>query len=57
MHTHTHAQGSEGYKKSRRGTSFAAQAAGLAAAIKAREFGFERVRVKLKGPGIGRQVH
>lgn len=49
-------QGSEGYKHSRKGTSFAAQAVGLSAAIKARELGIRKVRVKLKGPGSGRQV-
>lgn len=49
-------QGSEGYKGARKGTTFAAQAVGLAAATKARELGFQKVRVKLKGPGQGRQV-
>ena len=49
-------QGSEGYKHSRKGTSFAAQAVGLSAALKARELGIHKVRVKLKGPGSGRQV-
>lgn len=49
-------QGSEGYKNSRKGTTFAAQATGLAAAHKAQELGFRRVRVKLRGPGLGRQV-
>ena len=45
-----------GFKNSRRGTTFAAQSAGQAAALKAKEFGFEKVRVKLKGLGQGRQV-
>ena len=45
-----------GYKNSRRGTTFAAQAAGQEAAHKARELGMKKVRVKLKGLGIGRQV-
>lgn len=47
--------GSEGYKNSRKGTTFAAQAVGLSAALKAREFGIHKVRVKLKGLGVGRQ--
>lgn len=49
-------QGSEGYKGARKGTTFAAQAVGLAAAVKARDLGIQKVRVKLKGPGVGRQV-
>ena len=49
-------QGSEGYKNTRKGTSVAAQATAQAAAVKAHEFGYHRVRVRLKGPGAGRQV-
>ena len=49
-------QGSIGYKNSRRGTSFAAQSVGQAAAQKARDLGIRKVRVQLKGLGIGRQV-
>lgn len=49
-------QGSIGYKNSRRGTTFAAQSVGQAAAQKARELGMKKVRVKLKGLGTGRQV-
>lgn len=49
-------QGSEGYKHSRKGTSVAAQSTAQAAAIKAHEFGYHKVRVKLKGLGTGRQV-
>jgi len=45
-----------GYKNSRRGTTFAAQSAGQSAALKAKEFGFQKVRVKLKGLGSGREV-
>ncbi|XP_064390367.1 uncharacterized protein LOC135338236 [Halichondria panicea] len=47
--------GSAGFKNARRGTTFAAQSAAMAAAQKARQLGFQKVQVLIKGPGPGRQ--
>ncbi|XP_003386425.2 PREDICTED: uncharacterized protein LOC100636621 [Amphimedon queenslandica] len=47
--------GLEGYRNARKGTTFAAQSAGLTAAKKALDFGFSTVRVRVKGVGPGRQ--
>lgn len=47
--------GAQGFKNARRGTTFAAQTAATAAAKKSRDLGFQKFRVKLKGPGPGRQ--
>lgn len=48
--------GSEGFKGSRKGTPFAAQVAGQAAAKKAQESGVKSVNVFLNGPGSGREA-
>ncbi|XP_065836740.1 small ribosomal subunit protein uS11-like [Oscarella lobularis] len=48
--------GSEGFKNAKRGTTFAGQSAGTAAAKKALNKGVLRVRVKIKGLGPGRQA-
>jgi small subunit ribosomal protein S11 len=47
--------GSVGFKGSRKGTPFAAQMAGEAAARKAQEVGMRSVIVHVKGPGGGRE--
>jgi small subunit ribosomal protein S11 len=47
--------GSVGFKGSRKGTPFAAQMAGEAAAKKAAEVGMRSVTVHVKGPGAGRE--
>ncbi|MDE0123457.1 MAG: 30S ribosomal protein S11 [Bryobacterales bacterium] len=47
--------GSLGFRGSQKGTPFAAQQASLTAAKKAREHGLERVAVRVKGPGSGRE--
>lgn len=47
--------GSLGFRGSQKGTPFAAQQASLTAANKAKEHGLERVAVRVKGPGSGRE--
>jgi small subunit ribosomal protein S11 len=47
--------GAEGFRNARRGTTFAAETAGISAAKKAINLGFSKVRVKIKGIGPGRQ--
>jgi small subunit ribosomal protein S11 len=47
--------GSNGFKGSRKGTPFAAQIAAQDAAKKAREHGMKRVKIRIKGPGSGRE--
>ena len=47
--------GSKGFKGSRKGTPFAAQIAATDAATKAREHGLQRVEIRVKGPGAGRE--
>lgn len=47
--------GSLGFRGSQKGTPFAAQQAALAAAKAAREHGVREVRVRVKGPGAGRE--
>ena len=47
--------GSKGFKGSRKGTPFAAQIAAADAATKAREHGLQRVEIRVKGPGAGRE--
>jgi small subunit ribosomal protein S11 len=47
--------GSVGFKGSRKGTPFAAQLAGEAAAKKAMDAGVRSVQVYVKGPGAGRE--
>ena len=43
-----------GFKKSRKGTPFAAQQAAVTAANRAREVGMRSLEVNVKGPGSGR---
>ena len=47
--------GAQGMKGSRKGTPFAAQLAGEAAARKAEEHGMQDVDVYVRGPGSGRE--
>ena len=47
--------GIEGFKNAKRGTNYAGQTAGHALAEKAASLGVDRVRVKVKGMGPGRQ--
>jgi small subunit ribosomal protein S11 len=47
--------GSLGFRGSRKGTPFAAQQAAMTAANKAKEVGMRTVRVKVSGPGSGRE--
>ena len=47
--------GSKGFKGSRKGTPFAAQIAATDAATKAKEQGLQRVEIRIKGPGAGRE--
>jgi small subunit ribosomal protein S11 len=47
--------GSLGFRGSRKGTPFAAQQAAMTAANKAKEAGMRTVRVKVSGPGSGRE--
>ena len=47
--------GSKGFKGSRKGTPYAAQIAAQDAASKAREHGVRKVKIKVKGPGAGRE--
>ena len=47
--------GSKGFKGSRKGTPFAAQIAATDAATKAKEHGVQRVEIRVKGPGAGRE--
>lgn len=47
--------GSLGFRGSQKGTPFAAQQASLTAANSAKEHGIERVAVRVKGPGGGRE--
>jgi small subunit ribosomal protein S11 len=47
--------GSLGFLGSRKGTPFAAQQAAMTAANKAKEAGMRTVRVKVSGPGSGRE--
>ena len=47
--------GSLGFRGSQKGTPFAAQQASLTAANTAKEHGIERVAVRVKGPGGGRE--
>ena len=48
--------GTVGFKGSRKGTAFAAQRAGEAAARKAMDHGLRTVDVLVKGPGSGREA-
>jgi small subunit ribosomal protein S11 len=48
--------GTVGFKGSRKGTAFAAQRAGEAAARKAMDNGLRTVDVMVKGPGSGREA-
>ena len=48
--------GSKGFKGSRKSTPYAAQIAADHAATKAQEHGLKVLRVKLKGPGSGRET-
>ena len=48
--------GSKGFKGSRKSTPYAAQIAADHAATKAQEHGLKVLRVKLKGPGAGRET-
>ena len=48
--------GSSGFKGARKNTPFAAQSAARNAAIKAQEFGMEKIEVVLKGRGNGRET-
>lgn len=48
--------GTAGFKGSRKGTPYAAQLAGQAAANKAKEVGLRQVEVYVKGPGSGREA-
>ena len=48
--------GSRGFKGSRKSTPYAAQIAADHAATKAQEHGLKVLRVKLKGPGSGRET-
>ena len=45
-----------GFKGSRKSTPFAAQEAARDAAVRAMEFGLKEVKVKVKGPGPGREA-
>ncbi len=47
--------GSLGFRGSRKGTPFAAQQAAMTAANKAKEAGMRTVRVRVSGPGSGRE--
>ena len=48
--------GSKGFKGSRKSTPYAAQIAADSAATKAQEHGLKILKVKLKGPGSGRET-
>jgi small subunit ribosomal protein S11 len=48
--------GSKGFKGSRKSTPYAAQIAADTAATKAQEHGLKILKVKLKGPGSGRET-
>jgi small subunit ribosomal protein S11 len=48
--------GTSGFKGSRKNTPFAAQSAARSAAIKALEFGMEKIEVIIKGRGNGRET-
>ena len=48
--------GSKGFKGSRKSTPYAAQIAADTAATKAQEHGLKTLKVKLKGPGSGRET-
>ena len=48
--------GSKGFKGSRKSTPYAAQLAADTAATKAQEHGLKILKVKLKGPGSGRET-
>ena len=48
--------GSRGFKGSRKSTPYAAQMAADAAATKAQEHGLKTLKVKIKGPGSGRET-
>jgi small subunit ribosomal protein S11 len=47
--------GTAGFKGARKSTSFAAQSAARITAVKAMEFGMEKIEVVLKGRGPGRE--
>lgn len=47
--------GGQGFKGSRKGTPFAAQAAATVACATAREHGVRTLDVRVKGPGAGRE--
>ena len=47
--------GGQGFKGSRKGTPFAAQAAATVACTTAREHGVRTLDVRVKGPGAGRE--
>jgi small subunit ribosomal protein S11 len=48
--------GTSGFKGSRKNTPFAAQTAARMAALKAMEFGMEKVEIVVKGRGNGRET-
>ena len=48
--------GTAGYKGSRKGTPYAAQLAGQAAAQKAKDAGMRQAEVFVRGPGSGREA-
>ena len=48
--------GARGFKGSRKSTPYAAQIAADAAATKAQEHGLKTLKVKIKGPGSGRET-
>jgi small subunit ribosomal protein S11 len=48
--------GNAGFKGSRKGTPYAAQLAGQAAANKAKDAGVRQVEVYVRGPGSGREA-
>jgi len=48
--------GAKGFKGSRKSTPYAAQIAADAAASKAQEHGLKTLKVRLKGPGSGRET-
>ena len=48
--------GSRGFKGSRKSTPYAAQIAADAAATKAQEHGLKTLKVRIKGPGSGRET-
>mgnify|MGYP000094325988 CR=1 FL=1 len=47
--------GAEGFKGSRKSTPYAAGVAAETAANRAQEYGLEKINVRLRGPGTGRE--